>query len=115
VEWVGGEDVCAESRASQGAAGRIYEPREIARRDPEVVIASWCGRKVSARAIRQRPGWDRVTAVVNDQLYEVKSTLILQPGPAALTDGVGQLARIVEAVARGEQLPAPRNGEMRRA
>ena len=57
VEWVGGEDVCAESRASQGAAGRIYEPAEIARRDPEVVIASWCGRKVSARAIRQRPGW----------------------------------------------------------
>jgi iron complex transport system substrate-binding protein len=115
VELVGGEDVCAESRTQQGAQGRIFPAAEVARRDPEVVIASWCGRKAQEKLIRARPGWERVTAVLQDQLYEVKSTFILQPGPAALTDGVDQLARIVAAVARGEHLPRPRPGDLRRA
>jgi iron complex transport system substrate-binding protein len=114
VELVGGEDVCRESRLHQDAKGRIFEPAEVARRDPEGVIASWCGRKAKREKIVSRPGWERVTAVVNDQLYEVKSPIILQPGPAALTEGVGELARIVEAIARGEPLPAPRPGELRR-
>jgi iron complex transport system substrate-binding protein len=115
VELVGGDDVCAESRQHQAAAGRIYQPAEVARRDPEVVIASWCGRKASPAKIRARPGWDGVSAVRQDQLYEVKSSLILQPGPAALTDGVGQLARIVAAVARGDRLSPHREGDLRRA
>ncbi|OJH41971.1 cobalamin-binding protein [Cystobacter ferrugineus] len=114
VELVGGEDVCRESRQRQDAKGRIFEPAEVARRDPEGVIASWCGRKAKRDKIVSRPGWERVTAVVEDQLYEVKSPIILQPGPAALTDGVGELARIVEAIARGEPLPAPGPGELRR-
>jgi iron complex transport system substrate-binding protein len=62
-----------------------------------------------------RPGWATVRAVVDDQLYEVKSSYILQPGPASLTDGVDRLARIVAAVARGEKLSAPRNGDLRAA
>lgn len=115
VELVGGEDVCAESRASHGAKGRIFAPEEVARRDPEGVIASWCGRKAKPEKIAARPGWSGVRAVLDDQLYEVKSTLILQPGPAALTDGVEQLARIVEAVARGERLGRPRAGDLRSA
>jgi iron complex transport system substrate-binding protein len=115
VELVGGEDVCAESRSQQGARGRVYAPEEVARRDPELVVASWCGRKVSAEKIRARPGWASVTAVREDQIYEIKSTYILQPGPAALTDGADQLARIVQAVARGERLPAPSEGAPRRA
>lgn len=115
VELAGGVDVCAELRGQQGARGRIVEPAEIARRDPEVVIASWCGRKAQEKLIRARPGWGAVTAVRDDQLYEVKSTFILQPGPAALTDGVAQLARIIGAAARGEQLPRPRAGDLRRA
>jgi len=115
VELVGGEDVCRECRASQGAKGRIYDPAEIARRDPQVVIASWCGRKASRDAIVGRPGWTSVTAVKDDQLYEVKSTYVLQPGPAALTDGVAQIARIVTAVARGERLARRREGDLRRA
>ncbi|WNG20465.1 cobalamin-binding protein [Cystobacter fuscus] len=114
VELVGGEDVCRESRQRQDAKGRIFEPAEVARRDPEGVIASWCGRKAKRDKIVSRPGWERVTAVVEDQLYEVKSPIILQPGPAALTEGVGELARIVEAIARGEPLPAPSPGELRR-
>jgi len=115
VELLGGEDLCAESRLHQGAAGRIYEPQEIARRDPEVVIASWCGRKANRQKIISRPGWSGVTAVKNDALYEVKSAFILQPGPAALTDGAAQLAKIIAAVARGERLPLPRASELRSA
>ena len=115
VEVVGGDDVCKETRAEQGAKGRIREPAAVAALDPEVVIASWCGRKASREKIRARPGWDRVAAVRDDQLYEVKSSYILQPGPAALTDGVDQLARIVAAVARGERLPPKRPGDLRQA
>jgi len=115
LELAGADDVCAEARAERGARGRIFAPEEVARRDPEVVIASWCGKKAIRSRIVGRPGWARVRAVVEDQLYEVKSTIILQPGPAALTDGVGELARIVAAVARGDKLPAPGKGELRRA
>ena len=78
-------------------------------------MASWCGRKASRAKIRARPGWEEVQAVRDDQLYEVKSALILQPGPAALTDGVAQLARIVDAIARHERLPPPREGDLRQA
>lgn len=115
VEVVGGEDVCRESRASHGAKGRIFEPEEVARRNPDAVIASWCGRKAKREKIASRPGWGEVRAVVDDQLYEVRSSYILQPGPAALSDGVEQLARIVAAVARGEKLPEPRKGDLRSA
>ncbi len=115
IELCGGEDVCRESRASQGAKGRIYSPEEIARRNPEGVIASWCGRKARREKIVARPGWADVAAVRDDQLYEIKSTFILQPGPAALTDGVDQLARIVRAVATGERLSPPRPGALRQA
>ncbi|NBD13958.1 cobalamin-binding protein [Corallococcus silvisoli] len=115
VEVVGGQDVCQESRASQGAKGRIFDPAEVAKRDPEGVIASWCGRKAKREKIISRPGWAGVRAVVDDQLYEVRSTYILQPGPAALTDGVDQLARIVAAIAKGEKLPMARPGDLRTA
>jgi len=115
IELVGGDDVCVESRRHGEAKGRTYDPAEVARRDPEVVIASWCGRKASREKIRARPGWSEVTAVRDDQLYEIKSSLILQPGPAALSDGVEELAEIVAAVARGETLGAPGEGELRRA
>lgn len=115
VELMGGEDVCAECRTEQGAKGRIYAPEEIARRNPDAVIASWCGRKATKEKIVSRPGWSSVRAVVDDQLYEVKSPFILQPGPASLTDGAAQLARIIRAVAMGERLPAPRDGDLRSA
>jgi iron complex transport system substrate-binding protein len=115
LELVGAEDVCVESRASQGAQGRIFSPEEVARRDPEGVVASWCGRKAKPEKIRSRPGWATVRAVLDDQLYEVKSPLILQPGPAALTEGAEQLSRIVGAVARGERLGTPKAGELRSA
>lgn len=115
IELCGGEDICRESRAHSGAKGRIYPPEEIARRNPEGVIASWCGRKARREKILARPGWADVAAVRDDHLYEIKSTYILQPGPAALTDGVDQLARIVRAVATGERGSPPRPGDLRQA
>lgn len=113
LELAGAEDVCAECRSSQAAKGRIYAPDEVARRDPEAVVASWCGRRARREVIAGRPGFVGTRAVQDDQLYEVKSAIILQPGPAALEDGAAALARIVAAVARGERLPSRREGELR--
>ncbi|ACG75349.1 periplasmic binding protein [Anaeromyxobacter sp. K] len=113
LELAGAEDVCAETRASHSARGRIVAAEEVARRAPDAVVASWCGKKARREVIRARPGWSEVPAVREDQLYEVRSAIILQPGPAALTDGVRALAGIVAAVARGERLPARREGELR--
>ena len=115
IEIVGGEDICVEKRAQQGAQGRIVSPEDIAQRNPDAVVASWCGRKAKREKIVDRPGWSRVRAVVDDQLYEIKSSDILQPGPAALSDGIDQLAAIVRAVAHGKKLPPLREGDLRSA
>jgi len=70
----------------------------VVRRDPEVVLASWCGKKVQPSRIRTREGWNGVTAVVRDQIFEVKSAYILQPGPASLTDGVRRIHEIFQQI-----------------
>lgn len=103
VEIAGGIDVCAESRARHDAKGRIFTLEDVAARDPEVVIASWCGKAVRKEEILARPAWRDVTAVKNAQVHEIKSELILQPGPAALTDGVDAIAAIVRAVVSGSR------------
>jgi iron complex transport system substrate-binding protein len=95
VEIAGGRDVFPELREFPDAKRRIVDPAEVARRDPEIVIGSWCGRKFRPEVVRSRPGWENVAAVRHDRIAEVKSTLILQPGPAALTDGVRALSRII--------------------
>ena len=101
IEIAGGEDVFAELRARGEARGRIVDPDEVARREPEVIIGSWCGRKVRFERIRSRPGWERIPAVRRDKLFEIKSALILQPGPAALTDGLAQLHAILAEASLG--------------
>ncbi len=115
LEIAGADDVCAETRDQPLAKGRIVEPEAVAAKDPQVIVASWCGRKASRAKIVGRPGFAATAAVRDDQLYEVKSSYILQPGPAALSDGLDQLSRIVTAVARGERLPEPRSGDLRQA
>jgi iron complex transport system substrate-binding protein len=80
------------------ARNRIVDAAEVARRDPQVVIGSWCGKKVKKAAIRSRPGWDSVSAVQDGRIYEVKSTYILQPGPASLTEGVRQIHALLARV-----------------
>ena len=91
VEIAGGNPIFPELARCGLAKDRIVDPAEVARRDPEVIFASWCGKKMRKATIQSRPGWDGVAAVRDDRIFEIKSTFILQPGPAALTDGVRQL------------------------
>jgi iron complex transport system substrate-binding protein len=91
IEIAGGRPAFPELRYQHDARNRIVTAEQVAAVNPDVLIASWCGRKVAFDKIRQRPGWDRIKAVVDDNLFEIKSSLILQPGPAALTDGVRQI------------------------
>jgi len=99
VEIAGGEPIFPELRDAKLGKERIVAPEEVARRRPDVVIASWCGKRVNRDTIAARAGWQDVPAVRNGYLYEIKSALILQPGPASLTDGVAQLHDIISRVA----------------
>lgn len=95
IELAGGDPLYPELRNHKVAKDRILNPADVAARDPEVIIASWCGRAVKKSLIRERPGWSEVTAVRQGHVYEVKSTYILQPGPASLTEGVRQLHYLI--------------------
>jgi iron complex transport system substrate-binding protein len=98
VEIAGGAPIYPELAGAKLARDRIVDPAEVVRRDPEMVFASWCGKRMKKATIAGRPGWDRVTAVAGDRIFEVKSTYILQPGPASLTEGVRQLHEIFARV-----------------
>src|SRR5580765_103685 len=98
VEIAGGTPLFPELVNAGLAKDRIVDPLEVARRDPEVIFASWCGKKVKRATIRARPGWDAISAVRDDRIFEIKSTYILQPGPASLTDGVQQMHAILASL-----------------
>lgn len=91
IEVVGGVDVFADRSAGKGARERFVTPVEIATAAPEVILASWCGEPVDIASIRQRPALSNTPAVANDRIVEIPSSIILQPGPAALTDGLAAL------------------------
>jgi len=103
IRWVsellgiaGGDDCFPELAAESLGKNRIIaDGAEIVRRNPDIVIGSWCGKKFRPERVAARAGWSAVNAVRDAQLFEIKSADILQPGPAALTDGVEQLHRIV--------------------
>jgi iron complex transport system substrate-binding protein len=95
IHVAGGEDVFAGLSAAQGARGRIVAPEAVIAAAPDVIIASWCGKKVRPERIAARPGWDAIPAVRAGRIHEIKSPLILQPGPAALTDGLDALAAAI--------------------
>ncbi|HKT74492.1 MAG TPA: ABC transporter substrate-binding protein [Steroidobacteraceae bacterium] len=105
IRWVseligiaGGED-CFPQLAAQplGRDRIIADPLEVPRRAPDIILGSWCGKKFQPREVSARPGWDGVPAVRNGWVREVKSAIILQPGPAALTDGVQAIQAVIEA------------------
>lgn len=98
IEVAGGSPIFPELRAEHDAARRIVEPEAVRLADAQVIIASWCGRKVNKSQIVRRPGWDGISAIRDGHVYEVKSTYILQPGPAALTEGVRQIHSILARV-----------------
>ncbi len=103
IRWVselmgiaGGDDCFLElARQPMGKDRIIAHGDEIARRNPDIIIGSWCGKKFRPEKVAARAGWQHVNAVKNGQIFEIKSCDILQPGPAALTDGVEQLHRII--------------------
>ena len=96
VQIAGGDDCFPELAAQPLGKHRIIaDPGETVRRAPDIIIGSWCGKKFRPEKVAARPGWQDVPAVRNGQLFEIKSPDILQPGPAALTDGAEQLHRIV--------------------
>lgn len=96
IEAAGGDDCFPEHRAGSLAKDRIIaDPAEVVRRAPDVIIGSWCGRKFRPERVAAREGWAAIPAVAGGHVHEVKSALILQPGPAALTDGVEAIQRIV--------------------
>lgn len=129
IEIAGGEPVFPELRNEGLARNRIVDPALVASRNPEVILASWCGKGVRKQTIVDRPGWTQVSAVQAGHIYEVKSTYILQPGPAALTEGIRQIHALLSrvfgrtpaaAIAPEEALdakpvPAPGTPESRRA
>ena len=103
IEIAGGDPLFPELREKGLAKDRIVQPDEVAARDPELIIASWCGKAMKKRTILERPGWDRTSAVRRDHVYEIKSTYILQPGPASLTDGIAQLHEHIARAAADER------------
>jgi iron complex transport system substrate-binding protein len=96
VGIAGGDDVFAALARAPGARERIVSDDQVIAAAPEVILASWCGKKVRPEKIAARPGWQAVPAVAAGRIVEIKSPLILQPGPAALTEG---LDAIVAALA----------------
>jgi iron complex transport system substrate-binding protein len=99
VTIAGGDPIFPELAKAGLAKDRIVSSEQVIARAPEVIIGSWCGKPVRKERIAARPGWDAVPAVRNGQIYEVKSTYILQPGPAALTEGVTQLHDVIRRAA----------------
>jgi iron complex transport system substrate-binding protein len=95
IEVAGGRDVFAELREVAGASGRVVQADEVVRRDPEIILASWCGRKVDLDSIRARPGWQAITAVRAGRLYEIDGGSILSPGPSVLT-GLRRVHEIIQ-------------------
>lgn len=98
VEIAGGEPIFPELRGRRLARDRIVQADEVARRNPDIIVGSWCGKRVRKSTITGRRGWDHVAAVQNGHIYEIDSTYILQPGPAALTEGVRQLHAFIAGV-----------------
>ncbi len=107
IQWVseligiaGGDDVFPELAVQRMGRDRVIaDALEPARRAPELIVGSWCGKKFRAEHVAARPGWGQVPAVRRGELHEIKSCDILQPGPAALTDGLEQLHRLIGRVA----------------
>jgi iron complex transport system substrate-binding protein len=96
IEIAGGIDILADRRHQGAAKDRIVRIEEVVAREPDLIIGSWCGKKFRPERVAARPGFAQIPAVQHQDLYEIKSSLILQPGPAGLTDGLAELQRIIQ-------------------
>ena len=96
VEIAGGVDIFPDRSKQSSAKGRIVTHADVVAAAPDIIIGSWCGKKFQSAKVRARPGFSDVPAVQRGHLHEIKSSIILQPGPAALTDGLHVLQEIIE-------------------
>ncbi len=96
IEICGGVDIFKEEQAALAKERIIAENDQVIRRNPEIILASWCGKSFKKEKMLQRKGWDAIQAVKTDRIYEIKSEIILQPGPAALMEGIPQIHRILQ-------------------
>jgi iron complex transport system substrate-binding protein len=101
IEAAGGEDLFADRAVCKAAKDRIITAEDVIGRAPDIIIGSWCGKKFRPEKVVNRPGFERIPAVRSGALHEIKSSLILQPGPAALTDGLAALQAIIEGSLAG--------------
>jgi iron complex transport system substrate-binding protein len=102
IEMAGGIDIFADRAQGKSAKERFVTAEEIIERQPDIIIGSWCGKKFQSKTLAARPGFDQIPAVRAGALHEIKSPLILQPGPAALTDGLAAIEAIVNAYAMAQ-------------
>jgi iron complex transport system substrate-binding protein len=100
IDLAGGRDLFPELRQYSRAPDRVVSKSEVLRRQPEIIVASWCGKKVDLGSFRKRPGWSGIPAVRNGRIYEIESCHILQPGPSLLK-GLSQLRAIIRCSASG--------------
>jgi iron complex transport system substrate-binding protein len=112
IEAAGGEDIFADRARGKSAKERFVVVDEVVERAPDIVIGSWCGKKFRPDKLVARPGFQRLPAALNGAIHEIKSPLILQPGPAALTDGLAALAAIIARAAprQASEKPGPLSG-----
>jgi iron complex transport system substrate-binding protein len=96
VEVAGGRDVFPELRDQHAATGRVVEPGVVVQRDPQIILASWCGKPVDPTVIARRPGWAAITAVKRGQIHEIDGADILSPGPS-LMQGLRRIHEIIQA------------------
>jgi iron complex transport system substrate-binding protein len=102
IEIAGGSPIFPELAPARLAKDRVVDPAEVVRRDPEIIFASWCGKRMKKATIVNRPEWAETTAVRSDRIFEIKSTYILQPGPASLTEGVRQIHERLREIQNAE-------------
>ena len=95
INIAGGKDIFYSKSLNELAKDRIISEEEVIKENTDIIIGSWCGKKVNFDQIRNRRGWNKVNAIKYDKIYEIKSPLILQPGPAALTDGLDEIVKIL--------------------
>ncbi|MBI4561441.1 MAG: cobalamin-binding protein [Candidatus Rokubacteria bacterium] len=103
IELAGGEDIFPELRDKPAAPERVVEAAEVARRDPEIIVASWCGKKVDREAIRSRHGWEAVSAIRANQIHELDGADILSPGPSLMV-GLRRLHEIIQSYMGSRQI-----------
>ncbi|MEE2774326.1 MAG: cobalamin-binding protein [Pseudomonadota bacterium] len=97
VAFAGGVDVFSSKSNCSKAEGRVVSEQEVIDANPDIIITSWCGKKVNFDMIKKRKGWNKINAIVNQHVFEVKSPIILQPGPAAILNGLPAVSNVISS------------------